>query len=110
PASVHRRTVRHELGPHHGDFYRDRDRSGDRDRLPRSTETASPSATVPADPAGPTGPTAVATRRSSSIELANSPWSILGSRVCPVIGHHTSELQSPDHLVCRLLLEKKKPP
>src|SRR5258708_19289018 len=29
----------------------------------------------------------------------------------PVIGRseeHTSELQSPDHLVCRLLLEKKK--
>src|SRR5258708_27818024 len=24
------------------------------------------------------------------------------------IGEHTSELQSPDHLVCRLLLEKKK--
>src|SRR5207244_12071443 len=24
------------------------------------------------------------------------------------IGRHTSELQSPDHLVCRLLLEKKK--
>src|SRR5258708_27733688 len=23
---------------------------------------------------------------------------------------HTSELQSPDHLVCRLLLENKKPP
>src|SRR5258708_12159208 len=23
---------------------------------------------------------------------------------------HTSELQSPDHLVCRLLLEKKPPP
>src|SRR5258708_14788121 len=23
---------------------------------------------------------------------------------------HTSELQSPDHLVCRLLLEKKHPP
>src|SRR5258708_22070985 len=23
-------------------------------------------------------------------------------------GEHTSELQSPDHLVCRLLLEKKK--
>src|SRR5438309_8796549 len=70
PASVHRRTVRHELGPYHGDLYRDRNRSGDRDRLPRSTETASPSATVPADPAGPTGPTAVATRRSPSIELA----------------------------------------
>src|SRR5258708_39303816 len=39
---------------------------------------------------------------------------------CPVVGQpvghrlhgrseeHTSELQSPDHLVCRLLLEKKK--
>src|SRR5258708_24858043 len=33
---------------------------------------------------------------------------------CQVIHHrmrseeHTSELQSPDHLVCRLLLEKKK--
>src|SRR5207244_11108416 len=26
----------------------------------------------------------------------------------PEIGKHTSELQSPDHLVCRLLLEKKK--
>src|SRR5258708_17728580 len=36
-------------------------------------------------------------------------------RPVPVAGHrhprseeHTSELQSPDHLVCRLLLEKKK--
>src|SRR5258708_27724022 len=31
---------------------------------------------------------------------------------CKIIRHrseeHTSELQSPDHLVCRLLLEKKK--
>src|SRR5258708_10587145 len=32
---------------------------------------------------------------------------------CPTAGdsrseEHTSELQSPDHLVCRLLLEKKK--
>src|SRR5258708_22040974 len=26
----------------------------------------------------------------------------------PQIGRATSELQSPDHLVCRLLLEKKK--
>src|SRR5258708_30525122 len=30
------------------------------------------------------------------------PWSALRSE------EHTSELQSPDHLVCRLLLEKKK--
>src|SRR5438552_12472286 len=31
-----------------------------------------------------------------------------GSSVCPRRSEeHTSELQSPDHLVCRLLLEKK---
>src|SRR5258708_29055874 len=30
-----------------------------------------------------------------------------GKRVCRS-EEHTSELQSPDHLVCRLLLEKKK--
>src|SRR5258708_31347384 len=30
------------------------------------------------------------------------PWWLLRSE------EHTSELQSPDHLVCRLLLEKKK--
>src|SRR5438552_14551671 len=29
-------------------------------------------------------------------------------QVCPRSEEHTSELQSPDHLVCRLLLEKKK--
>src|SRR5258708_27317682 len=29
-------------------------------------------------------------------------------RVFPRSEEHTSELQSPDHLVCRLLLEKKK--
>src|SRR5438552_5439170 len=29
-------------------------------------------------------------------------------RLAPRSEEHTSELQSPDHLVCRLLLEKKK--
>src|SRR5258708_10560712 len=41
---------------------------------------------------------------------------VQAGRACPYPGHHgmerseehTSELQSPDHLVCRLLLEKKK--
>src|SRR5438552_13951596 len=33
-----------------------------------------------------------------------------GSRPVSRSEEHTSELQSPDHLVCRLLLEKKKPP
>src|SRR5438552_7200796 len=41
------------------------------------------------------------------------PQAWLSDRVRPTIGRarseeHTSELQSPDHLVCRLLLEKKK--
>src|SRR5258708_11653710 len=31
-----------------------------------------------------------------------------GSGFCRRSEEHTSELQSPDHLVCRLLLEKKK--
>src|SRR5258708_27376123 len=31
-----------------------------------------------------------------------------GRAVQPRSEEHTSELQSPDHLVCRLLLEKKK--
>src|SRR5258708_14320446 len=30
--------------------------------------------------------------------------------LAPRSEEHTSELQSPDHLVCRLLLEKKKKP
>src|SRR5258708_8316482 len=31
-----------------------------------------------------------------------------GDQRCARSEEHTSELQSPDHLVCRLLLEKKK--
>src|SRR5258708_19606792 len=41
----------------------------------------------------------------------NRLWPLLpalASRVCSRSEEHTSELQSPDHLVCRLLLEKKK--
>src|SRR5258708_26846065 len=33
---------------------------------------------------------------------------VLGAFVLARSEEHTSELQSPDHLVCRLLLEKKK--
>src|SRR5258708_26230936 len=32
----------------------------------------------------------------------------VGPKPAPRSEEHTSELQSPDHLVCRLLLEKKK--
>src|SRR5258708_38333115 len=35
------------------------------------------------------------------------PAQRLGQFVVPRSEEHTSELQSPDHLVCRLLLEKK---
>src|SRR5438876_10976428 len=38
---------------------------------------------------------------------ASSGHSPLASHVCEQIGRATSELQSPVHLVCRLLLEKK---
>src|SRR5258708_14451393 len=33
---------------------------------------------------------------------------LVGDAECVRSEEHTSELQSPDHLVCRLLLEKKK--
>src|SRR5207244_10624033 len=42
--------------------------------------------------------------------MAFSPWARLASHTLENISRseeHTSELQSPDHLVCRLLLEKK---
>src|SRR5438552_16980548 len=35
-------------------------------------------------------------------------WVVLGGIIALRSEEHTSELQSPDHLVCRLLLEKKK--
>src|SRR5438552_8613216 len=35
-------------------------------------------------------------------------WAFAPSSACFRSEEHTSELQSPDHLVCRLLLEKKK--
>src|SRR5258708_31002324 len=43
---------------------------------------------------------------------SRSPFGVCEPRSSPAEGRrseeHTSELQSPDHLVCRLLLEKKK--
>src|SRR5258708_19326683 len=53
-------------------------------------------------------------RSATSIsDIAPRRNSIPGSRAVPSgctarSEEHTSELQSPDHLVCRLLLEKKK--
>src|SRR2546422_3750112 len=47
----------------------------------------------------------MATRRSASAEGMTPPGSLVESRRSE---EHTSELQSRLHLVCRLLLEKKK--
>src|SRR5207244_12971831 len=51
--------------------------------------------------------------RCSSPSRRGLPWQASRSRSTaapppPRSEEHTSELQSPDHLVCRLLLEKKK--
>src|SRR5258708_24750362 len=47
---------------------------------------------------------------AAKIELDELPAEIFVERILRVSRseEHTSELQSPDHLVCRLLLEKKK--
>src|SRR5947208_14196730 len=56
-------------------------------------------------------------RSSSAPSWRSSPWSCGATCTRPTTSspprrgrseEHTSELQSPDHLVCRLLLEKKK--
>src|SRR5258708_19029170 len=39
--------------------------------------------------------------------MIRCPRRIVGRRISGRSEEHTSELQSPDHLVCRLLLEKK---
>src|SRR3712207_7902663 len=44
--------------------------------------------------------------RTMAVELA--PRGIRVNAVCPRSEEHTSELQSRQYLVCRLLLEKKK--
>src|SRR5258708_9890137 len=57
-----------------------------------------------------------ATRLGSGPQTANlerplppyPPARLAATQVCRRSEEHTSELQSPDHLVCRLLLEKKK--
>src|SRR5258708_28913786 len=56
--------------------------------------------------------------RSDRVDVITLVEPNVSDRRCADVGHgrigevrseeHTSELQSPDHLVCRLLLEKKK--
>src|SRR5438552_17686366 len=46
--------------------------------------------------------------RSAARTASRSPWAWASHFSPSRSEEHTSELQSPDHLVCRLLLEKKK--
>src|SRR5438552_11561606 len=46
-------------------------------------------------------------RPTTLLDLHSSRWHTFREE-CRRSEEHTSELQSPDHLVCRLLLEKKK--
>src|SRR5207244_12093319 len=50
----------------------------------------------------------ITSARSRATRRARSPSTSTGSIRSARSEEHTSELQSPDHLVCRLLLEKKK--
>src|SRR5690348_18067068 len=75
-------------------------------RPPRST--LFPYTTLFRSSRASTGP-AVASSRSSPAAEANSlSRGPSTKRPCMRSEEHTSELQSPVHLVCRLLLEKKK--
>src|SRR5258708_29960812 len=47
-------------------------------------------------------------RRLTVVVGRDVTLSPMGNRIRHRSEEHTSELQSPDHLVCRLLLEKKK--
>src|SRR3712207_7461964 len=80
-------------------------------RPPRSTlfpyttlfrSAASPTFSACRDAVSPRGGTDTATTRENIIALLNQPRKVTRSE------EHTSELQSRQYLVCRLLLEKKK--
>src|SRR5258708_28371991 len=95
-------------------------------RPPRSTLFPSPPLSRPPQPPG----RSALPRRSQPLALALilatasfgdtsgpiTPYAIcpqqtaLSTRSATRSEEHTSELQSPDHLVCRLLLDKKKIP
>src|SRR5207244_10945575 len=72
--------------------------------------------TGPAAPGGTCPPTSRLGRPSTATSppgATTAPCTGCTTRCVPRSGRprseeHTSELQSPDHLVCRLLLEKKK--
>src|SRR5258708_25182718 len=50
----------------------------------------------------------VVTALGGTVTKDTNGWKVTINSVTARSEEHTSELQSPDHLVCRLLLEKKK--
>src|SRR5947208_5644953 len=54
--------------------------------------------------------TAKTSKKTEAIRCCNTPTALTALQWTRISRseEHTSELQSPDHLVCRLLLEKKK--
>src|SRR5207244_6126626 len=71
---------------------------------PRCKEVGHDSRTCPQRPAS----NKCTTKKTSSAPPPPTPSSSLSAVDTVRSEEHTSELQSPDHLVCRLLLEKKK--
>src|SRR5947208_9185767 len=69
-------------------------------------ESASASATTCCIASGVIGYTEMTSMFAASVEREICPSAYARSPMRSE--EHTSELQSPDHLVCRLLLEKKK--
>src|SRR5258708_27289081 len=73
----------------------------------RSRELQAPGPTVPRSKGATSTPASVVKRWAREGSPALHHRSRRGGRAFRS-EEHTSELQSPDHLVCRLLLEKKK--
>src|SRR3712207_9558024 len=76
------------------------------DALPISPRTSSPGAGVAGAPLADGG--SVTTSRRSTLREVRSSWPGSCRRASRRSEEHTSELQSRQYLVCRLLLEKKK--
>src|SRR5258708_18112580 len=72
-------------------------------QAPASTSQQAPAPYIPPqNPTPPPGPVPISEEPRHRLVLQNDFVRVYRSE------EHTSELQSPDHLVCRLLLEKKK--
>src|SRR5438876_2565482 len=71
--------------------------------FPYTTLFRSPVGEIPATTGGEWG-----THRSVAGGRGGRPYNFASRAIAKRSEEHTSELQSPVHLVCRLLLEKKK--